>query len=85
VNLKQNNLSLERAIMGKPNRKANETSFDSEEDNYTKLILGAIENSLKVLTDKLDKQEETIKTLAQKNSALLGEVTRLRANQQYFN
>jgi hypothetical protein len=40
--------------MGKPNRKANETSFDSEEDNYTKLILGAIENSLKVLTDKLD-------------------------------
>jgi hypothetical protein len=62
--------------MGKPKRKANETSLDSEEDNNTKLILGAIENSLKVLTDKLDKQEETIKTLTQKNSPLLGEVTK---------
>jgi septal ring factor EnvC (AmiA/AmiB activator) len=74
-------------MMGK--RKVKETSFEaqgtSEQQDSTNLILNAIENSLKVLTDKLDKQEETIKTLTQENSVLLNEVTRMKDNQAYFN
>jgi hypothetical protein len=55
-------------------------SSNSESDS-TRLIMGAIENSLKIMTEKLDKQEQIILSLTNENKALLSEITILKDNQ----
>jgi hypothetical protein len=55
-------------------------SNNSESDS-TRLDSGAIENSFKIMTEKLDKQEQTIRSLTNENKALLSEITILKENQ----
>jgi hypothetical protein len=68
--------------MGKPKRRAGDTSFDNED---TQKILDAINLSLEVLTARFDKQEESIKNLLAENASLAEENKRLNSNQHYFN
>jgi uncharacterized protein (DUF2344 family) len=51
----------------------------------TQLILSAIEHSMKVITDKLDKQEEIIKNLSLENNLLKTEVNKLKEDQYLVN
>jgi hypothetical protein len=74
--------------MGRGKRNAKEAHLESPNTsgstNDTQRILSAIENSLLVVTEKLDKQEVTIKQLTEHNIALVTDITELKKNQEYF-
>jgi regulator of replication initiation timing len=74
--------------MGRGKRNAKEAHLESPNTsssmNDTQRVLSAIENSLLVVTEKFDKQEETIKQLTQHNIALVTDITELKKNQEYF-
>jgi hypothetical protein len=70
--------------MVKSKRRVGETSFDNSSED-TKIILSAINESLAILTQRFDKQEESIKALVLENATLVEENKRLNSNQNYFN
>lgn len=74
--------------MGKPkithvvNTSLDTSNASSTGTNNTQVILNAIENSLAVLVEKLDRQEETIKQLTGENKILKKEIVELKQHQK---